>query len=76
MQKVWVYFLKKKDEVVLVFKTFVTLVENQSGKKYKFLHIDNGGEYVSKSFQDFCDTKGIKREITASYTPPSNGVTE
>ena len=49
--KVWVYFLKHKDEGLSVFKTFVTLVvENQSGKKLKCLRTDNGGEYVSKAF--------------------------
>ena len=34
-RKVWVYFLKHKDEVLSFFMTFVTLVENQSGKKLK-----------------------------------------
>ena len=64
-RKVWIYFLKHKDDVLNVFKRFVTLVENESGTKLKCLHIDNGGEYVSKAFQDFCDAKGIKRELTA-----------
>ena len=58
------------------FKTFVSLVENQSGKKLLCLRTDNGGEYTSKAFQDFCDAKGIKRELTAPYNPPQNGVAE
>ena len=72
--KVWAYPLKHKDEVLFVFKRFVTLVEIETGKKVKCLGFGNGREYVSKSFQDFCDTKGIKRELTAPYTPPQNGV--
>ena len=68
--KVWAYPLKRKDEVLSVFKKFVTLVEIETGKKVKCLRSDNGGEYISKSFVDFCDTKGIKRELTAPYTPP------
>ena len=72
--KVWAYPLKCKDEVLSVFKRFVTLVETETGKRVKCLHFDNGGEYVSKSYQDFCDTKGIKRELTAPYAPPQNGV--
>ena len=75
-QKVWVYFLKHKDEVLKVFQTFVQLVENETGQKLKCLRTDNGGEYVSKAFQDFCDGKGIKRELTAPYNPPQNGVAE
>ena len=74
--KVWAYPLKRKDEVLSVFKKFVTLVETETGKKVKCLRSDNGGEYISKSFVDFCDTKGIKRELTAPYTPPQNGVAE
>ena len=72
--KVWAYPLKHKDEVLLVFKRFFTLVETEIGKRVKCLHSDNGGEYVSKSFQYFCDSKGIKRELIAPYTPPQNGV--
>ena len=68
-RKVWTYPLKCKDEVLSVFKRFVTLVETETGKRVFFLRCDNGGEYVSKSSKDFCDTKGIKRELTTPYTP-------
>ena len=75
-RKVWVYPLRRKDEVLSMFQKFVTLVENQSGKKVKCLHLYNSGEYVSRAFQEFCDSKGIKRELTAPYNPPQNGVAE
>ena len=52
------------------------MVETQTGKKVKSLRSDNGGEYVSKPFQDFCDQKGIKRELSAPCNPPQNGVAE
>ena len=52
------------------------MVENQTGKTLKCLRSDNGGEYVSKEFDAFCDSKGIKREITAPYNPPQNGTAE
>ena len=45
-------------------------------KKAKCLRTDNGGEYVSKAFQDFCDAKGIKQELTGPYNPSQNGVVE
>ena len=75
-RKVWVYSIRRKDQVLSIFQRFVALVETQTGKKVKCLRSDNGGEYVSKAFQDFCDTKGIKRELTAPYNPPQNGVSE
>ena len=76
LQKVWPYPLKRKDQVLEVFQRFVTLVKMHIGKKNKFLHLNNGGEHVSKAFQDFCDARGIRREFTAPYIPSSNGVSE
>ena len=75
-RKVWVYILKRKDEVLATFQKFLALVENQSGKKLRCLRTDNGGEYVSHAFQEFCDAKGIKRDLTAPFNPEQNGVAE
>ena len=75
-RKVWANPLKKKDKVLSKFQNFVTHVENQSGKKVKCLRLDNGGEYVSKAFEHFCESKGIKRELIAPYSPPQNGGAE
>ncbi|CAJ2640628.1 unnamed protein product [Trifolium pratense] len=35
-----------------------------------------GGEYTSNYFNEFCDLHGIKRQLTAPYTPHQNGVSE
>jgi transposase InsO family protein len=37
---------------------------------------DNGGEYTSKEFMDFCAGEGIRRELTVPYNPQQNGVVE
>jgi hypothetical protein len=42
--KTWVYFLKSKDEVLIKFKEFKSLVENLSERKIKILKSDNGGK--------------------------------
>ena len=52
------------------------MVENQSGKKLKTFRTDNGGEYVSTEFKEFCSQKGIRRQFTAPYTPAQNGIAE
>jgi len=75
-RKMWVYLLKRKNEALLVFKTFKNLVERQSGRALKVLRTYGGGEYTSKDFQDFCDEAGIEHEITPPYTPQHNGVAE
>ena len=69
--KTWIYFLKSKefDEVLDRFREFKALVENQFGKKIKVLRSDNGGEYTSDGFIDFCSQVGIKREFTVPYNP-------
>ena len=52
------------------------MVENETGKKLKCLRSDNGGEYCSKEFDDYCSYHGIRREKTVPQTPQENGVSE
>uniref|UniRef100_A0A803MSQ1 Integrase catalytic domain-containing protein n=1 Tax=Chenopodium quinoa TaxID=63459 RepID=A0A803MSQ1_CHEQI len=72
----WVYFLKFKSEAFENFKKFKALVENQSGRHIIALRTDRGGEFVSDQFNAFCDEHGIRRDLTAPYTPEQNGVAE
>lgn len=75
-RKTTIYFLFEKSQVLDKFKIYKALVENQSQKKIRKLRSDNGGEYVSKEWSEFCNTHGIARELTAPYTPQQNGVSE
>ena len=67
-RKTWVYFIAQKSQVLEKFQHFVRLVENQTGQPVRALRTDNGGEYTSRAFQDFCSSKGISRELT----PPTH----
>jgi transposase InsO family protein len=75
-RKTWLYLLKSKDEVFSKFKEFKALIENLSERKIKILRSDNGGEYTSKEFVNFCKDVGIKRELTTPYNPQQNSVAE
>jgi transposase InsO family protein len=77
-RKTWIYFLKSKEskEVLDRFQEFKAQIENLTGKKIKTLRSDNGGEYTSKCFSDFCIEAGIKREYIVPYNPQQNGVAE
>lgn len=75
-KKVYVYFIRGKDEVFGKFKEFRALVENQMNKRIKILRSDNGKEYMSNDFDNFCKTHGIRREMSTPYTPQQNGVAE
>jgi hypothetical protein len=58
------------------FKLWKTEVENQTGKKVKWLRTDNGTEYTNDEFKDFCEQHGIKRHFTVRKIPQQNGVAE
>ena len=78
-----VYFLKNKNNVFAKFKQYVNQTENRTGNLIKKLSInvkslrsDNGGEYKSNEFNEYCMEKGIYREFTNPYSPRQNGVSE
>jgi hypothetical protein len=75
-RKSWIFFMKTKGQVFSRFQEFKALVENQTGKKIRVLRSDNGGEYTSKDFMDFCAGEGIRRELIVPYNPQQNGVVE
>lgn len=71
-----VRFLKNKSEVLQAFKDYKVLVENQTGKRIKYLQSDNGREYLNDSFDAYLKANGIGRRLTVSHTPEQNGVAE
>lgn len=70
-RKTWIYFHKCKEfeEILSKFKEFKTITENSSGKNIKVLRTNNGKEYTSEIFKEFCKLIGIKREFTVPYNP-------
>lgn len=75
-KKVWVYFLKSKDEAFDKFKEWKLEVENQMGKKIKCFRTDNGLEFCNSKFDQLCKESGVMRHRTCTYTPQQNGVSE
>ena len=66
--------MQKKDQTFSKFCEFKALVEKDLGKQVKALWSDNGGEYISNEFKDFCSKEGIRRELIVPYNPQKNGV--
>jgi transposase InsO family protein len=52
------------------------MVENEMDSKIKCLRSDNGGEFTSKEFMDYCSNHGIKRQFSIARTPQQNGFVE
>ena len=59
-----------------MFKQFKNYVEKEVGGLIKCLRSDRGGEFTSFEFNEFWMEHGIKRQLTAAYTPQQNGVAE
>jgi transposase InsO family protein len=73
---VWVYLLKRKDDVFTIFKQFIAMVEKNSGRSIKCLITDNGCEYTSMEFNKYCKEEGIEEHKTNAYTSQQNNVVE
>jgi transposase InsO family protein len=71
-----VCFLKNKSEAFENFKIYKEMVENEMDSRIKCLRSDNGGEFTSKEFMDYCNNHGIKRQFSVARTPQQNGVVE
>ena len=67
-RKVWVYSIEGKDDAYPTFKKWLVSVELEKDIKLKALRLDNGSEYTSHKFGDFCKSSGIQREFTTPYT--------
>jgi transposase InsO family protein len=70
------FFLKNKSEAFENFKIYKEMVENEMDSKIKCLRSDNGGEFTSKKFMEYCNSHGIKRQFFVAMTPQRNGVVE
>ena len=72
----WIALLKEKSEALEQFKKFKSMAEAEKGVKIKSIRSDRGGEFTSDDFKELCDKSGIKKQLTAPYTPQQNGVVE
>jgi transposase InsO family protein len=75
-RKVWPYFLKHKYETFDTFSKWEVMIDKQTEKKVKLLRTDNGMEFCSNEFNDYCSDEAIVRHQTILYTTQQNGVAE
>ncbi|GJU53066.1 copia LTR rider [Tanacetum coccineum] len=75
-RRVWVHFLRHKNEAFSKFNQWKQLVENQTGRKLKKLRTDNGLEFCNQEFNNLCKDSRIARHLTLAGTPQQNGLAE
>ncbi|SCV72359.1 BQ2448_3896 [Microbotryum intermedium] len=66
-RKLWTYAIGHKSEVFGVFKTWLTEVKLETGVTLKVLHTDNGGEYCSRAFTEFCKARGTHAHLPNTF---------
>lgn len=71
-----VYLIRTKCEVLQKFKEYEAMATAHLSYRIAKLRSDNGSEYYSKEFVNFCRDKGIQMIATVPYTPEQNGVSE
>jgi len=59
-----------------MFKKFKVIVEKATGRHIKFVRSDKGDKYTLTTFMKYCEDQGIRRFLTALYSPQQNGVAE
>lgn len=68
--------IKTKDNVLEAAQRIIPWLQNQSGYNLKAVRTDNGGEYISKAFNAWLESKAATHQLTAPYTPQQNGKAE
>lgn len=71
--KLWILFLKSKDEFFNAFKLWLLRVE-VCGSRLDCLWTDDGKEFISTTFQNFCQKWGIKIGYATPYIYKENGI--
>ena len=72
----WIYLLKKKAKVALVFKVFKNTIENQFQQKIKVLRSDNGTEYYNEVLGSLFKKQGTLHQSSCAGTPQQNRIAE
>ena len=71
---VWLYPLKLKSVVSIIFPIFKNLVERQFNSQIKTLYSNNGEEYIK--LRPFLQANGISHFTTPPHTSKHNGLSE
>ena len=71
-----VYFIEKKGDTIHTLGRSIQDLAIPLGLRVQHIRSDNGGEYTSGSFQEYCKSTGIRQQLSVPYTPQQDGVSE
>ena len=61
----WTAHLMSKDQTMSKFKGWVSMIENQLGRRIGYFRSNRGGEFMSAEFSAILEEHGITRETSA-----------
>lgn len=70
------YFLKSKSQAFSAFKHYVAYAEHETARKLKVIRSENGGEYTSQEWDNYCLQSGIVHSMGPPHSPQLNGIVE
>ncbi|EKU21551.1 retrotransposon ty1-copia subclass, partial [Nannochloropsis gaditana CCMP526] len=72
--------MKQKSESPDCLKRYImdmnVLLRDRKVKTLSGIRSDNGGEYTSINFKNFCKSRGIRQDFSMPYGPQDNAVAE
>nr|GFC21968.1 putative ribonuclease H-like domain-containing protein [Tanacetum cinerariifolium] len=72
----WVKFLRSKDETPKVVIKFITHIQVGLNKTVRYVHTDNGTEFVNHTMTEYYERIGIFHQKIVPRTLQQNGVVE
>ena len=72
----WIFLLKQKSNVSLIFPIFHKMIRTQFGVDIKKLRSDNAKDYFNQVLSPYFQKYGIVHESSCVNTPQQNGVTK
>ena len=69
-RKLWVYILRTKDQVFLVFQKFHALIERETGRKLKRLRTDNEVSTLQENLKSTVQT--MESDMKRQFLEPHN----
>lgn len=70
----WAITTQTKEKIAEILINWVETHQNQYGKRIRTVFRDVGSEFTR--IREYCDSHGIRTDVSALYTPEQNGVAE
>ena len=68
--------LREKSDTKVALKEWITVNENQSGRRVKKIKSNNEGEYIDAALETWFREHGILHQTIPARSPQSNGIAE